>query len=106
MARLIQLTSGAFIDPAAVQMVDARALMRPHIDPAGVEWPAVVVIETRRQVLRVPCATFEEAEHLRDTIGDLVNRYNEETGRAAQRKAPPAPAVMPSLMPPALAEAS
>jgi len=104
MSALIHLASGAFVHPGAIQMVDARALMRPHIDPAGVEWPAVVIIETRRQVLRVPCATFEDAEDLRDEIGDLVNRYHEETGRAAQRNRGPTPAPAPAL--PALAVAS
>ncbi len=95
---LIQLTSGAFVDPAAVQMVDARSLTRPHIDPGGGEWPAVVIIETRRQVLRVPCLTFQQAEQLRDTIGYLVNRYHEENGRAAaQRKPVPAAAALPEL---------
>lgn len=73
MSRLIQLPSGTFIAPGAIQMVEARSLMRPHVDRAGQEWPAMVFIETRNQVVRVPCSNFVAADNLRDAIGDLVN---------------------------------
>lgn len=73
MSRLIQLPSGTFIAPGAIQMIEARSLMRPHVDHAGQSWPAMVFVETRNQVVRVPCSNFVAAENLRDAIGDLVN---------------------------------
>lgn len=90
MSRLIQLPSGTFIAPGAIQMVEARSLMRPHVDHAGQEWPAMVFIETRNQVVRVPCATFADAENLRDAIGDLVNASHANAQARHAESAPPA----------------
>lgn len=90
MSRLIQLPSGTFIAPGAIQMVEARSLMRPHVDHAGQEWPAMVCIETRNQVVRVPCASFVDAENLRDAIGDLVNASHANAQARHAESAPPA----------------
>lgn len=84
MARLIQLPSGTFIAPGAIQMIEARSLARPYVDQGGQEWPAMVFIETRNQVVRVPCTTFVAAENLRDAIGDLVNANH---AQAQERRA-------------------
>ena len=82
MRHLIRLANGTRISHTAVRAIEARALGRPHIDQSGREWPALVVVETRNQVLRVPCASFAEAEAMRETLDAEV----EQRARREQRR--------------------
>lgn len=105
---LLQLPNGTFVALRAIQAIEARTLAREHVDHAGRSWPAAVVIETRTQMLRVPCASFAQAEALRDEIGALVNGSHATampSVRPPQRTAGPAP--MPAtIAAPCFAEAS
>jgi hypothetical protein len=73
MRPLLRLANGTRLAHTAVRAIDARELSRPHVDRDGREWPAMVVIETRNQILRVPCASFAEALAMRDELGADVD---------------------------------
>ena len=110
MARLIQLPTGTYVAPDAIRLVEARSLGRPYVDHEGAEWPAMVCIETRNQVVRVPCATFAEAVRLRDCIGGTVNAHDAQRERARiapdGRTLPASLVGRPGVATPVLAEAS
>lgn len=80
---LYTLPNGSLVSLGAIHAIEARMPRHPIRDAAGHEYPALVVIETRNQILRVPCTSGRAALALRDEIGALVNDHRADA--AAQR---------------------
>lgn len=73
--RMIDLGEGAFVSPQAIQSVAARKQRRLYIDDAGHEWPWVVRVETRQQMMLIPCADREAAAATAQRIAAAVNAF-------------------------------
>lgn len=78
MPRLIRLPSGTRIAPDAIRLIDAPDMRKPWIDSAGTAWPAMIVIETKHQVYRQPCASHDEAVALREHIARQCDAVDDE----------------------------
>ncbi len=90
MGTLHRLPSGSYVLPRKIRAIEARPLRHAFIDRTGRQWPAAVYVETRHQVLRVPCESLEAAYALRDELGELVNAERAPTMPADEF--PPLPA--------------
>lgn len=68
MAALLELPTGSLVAPSAIQALESRLLSRPYFDRDGKAWPALLIVETRSQVLRVPFDDIAAANKLRDKL--------------------------------------
>ena len=82
MQPMIRLANGTRVDHFAVRMIEARELYRQHTDRDGRVWEAAVHVETKSQLIRVLCATYEEALAMRDALGDEVDRRRMVEGKS------------------------
>lgn len=80
---LMTLPNGTRVAPAAVRLIDARELVRPYRDHSGQTWPALVTIETRGYIVRIPCASLAGAEAMRDEIASQIE-HARTTGNSAR----------------------
>lgn len=86
MADLIRLPTGSHVAAEAIRSLEARPCGTPYIDNQGRAWPAYLIVETRNQIMRVPCASMADAEALRDELAALANadRARAQAFRAAR----------------------
>lgn len=66
---LIRLPNGNVVAPGAITAIEAHENAQPYVDKAGATFLARVVVETvKGPPQRFSCATFADAERLRDDL--------------------------------------